>query len=79
MFVIQVGLKRFNSDTHCQGVVRSTLQHPSERGHIRKVAANGKSIGRIDGAPLADAMLAAFLGPKPGSPALKQALLDRHG
>ncbi|MEI7711457.1 MAG: chalcone isomerase family protein [Rhodospirillales bacterium] len=47
--------------------------------HHADIAANGKSIGRIDGAPLADAMLAAFLGPKPGSPALKQALLDRHG
>jgi hypothetical protein len=47
--------------------------------HHADIAANGKPIGRIDGAPLADAMLAAFLGPKPGSPALKQALLERRG
>ena len=40
--------------------------------------ANGRLLGQIDQAPLADAGLAAFLGPKPGSPAMKQALLKRR-
>ncbi len=48
-------------------------------GHMAEIAANGHLLGRVDRAPLADAMLAAFLGPKPGSPALKLALLDGHG
>ena len=47
--------------------------------HHADIAANGQPIGHIDGAPLADAMLAAFLGPRPGSPELKQALLERRG
>ena len=47
--------------------------------HHADIAANGQPIGRIDRGPLADAMLAAFLGPKPGSRELKQALLERRG
>lgn len=43
--------------------------------HTAEITANGRMLGRIDGAALADAVLAAFLGPKPGAPDLKQALL----
>ena len=44
-------------------------------GHTASISANGRTLGIIDQPALADALLAAFLGPKPGSPALKQALL----
>ena len=43
--------------------------------HTASISANGRTLGTIDRPALADAVLAAFLGPKPGSPALKQALL----
>jgi hypothetical protein len=46
--------------------------------HMAFITANGRPLGQIDKAPLADAVLAAFLGPRPGSPALKQALLARR-
>lgn len=46
---------------------------------MAEISANGQVLGRVDRASLADAMLAAFLGPKPGSPALKQALLEGRG
>lgn len=46
--------------------------------HVAFITANGRPLGTIDKAPLADAVLAAFLGPRPGSPALKQALLSLH-
>ena len=46
--------------------------------HTAWITANGRPLGQIDQAPLADAVLAAFLGPKPGSPELKQALLKRR-
>ena len=48
-------------------------------GHTAEISANGQPLGHVDRAPLADAMLAAFLGPKPGSATLKQALLEGHG
>ncbi len=47
--------------------------------HTAAITANGQTIGRIDQPVLADAMLAAFLGPRPGSLEVKQALLERHG
>ena len=46
--------------------------------HTAWVTANGQPIGKIDRPSLADAMLLAFLGPKPGSPTLKRALLEGH-
>ncbi len=47
--------------------------------HSAVITANGRLIGHIDQPVLADAVLAAFLGPRPGSPEVKQALLERHG
>jgi hypothetical protein len=44
-------------------------------GHMATITMNGMELGRIDHPVLADAVLRAFLGPKPGSPQLKQALL----
>jgi Chalcone isomerase-like len=44
-------------------------------GHTAAVTANGRPLGRIDKAAMADAVLAAFLGPRPGSATLKAALL----
>jgi Chalcone isomerase-like len=47
-------------------------------GHTAVITANGRPLGHIDKPPLADAVLAAFLGPRPGSPTLKEALLARR-
>ena len=43
--------------------------------HTALITMNGQKLGFIDQPVLADTVLAAFLGPKPGSPELKQALL----
>lgn len=48
----------------------------TQRGAI--VRLNGRLIGTIDQPKFAEAMLATFLGPRPGSPNLKQALLAGH-
>ena len=42
------------------------------------VTVGGKLIGTISQPQFAEAMLATFLGPKPGAPSLKQALLRGH-
>ena len=42
------------------------------------VTAGGRPVGTVTRPEFADAMLATFLGPKPASPALKQALLQGH-
>jgi Chalcone isomerase-like len=42
------------------------------------VSVNGKAIGMISKRPFAEAMLATFLGPHPGTPELKEALLQGH-
>ena len=43
-----------------------------------RVTVNGKLIGTISQPQFAAAMLATFLGPKPGAPSLKQELLKGH-
>jgi hypothetical protein len=48
-------------------------------GHMATITMNGLELGRIDHPSLADAVLRAFLGPRPGSQQLKQALLAGRG
>jgi hypothetical protein len=43
------------------------------------VMVSGRQIGTISQPQFAEAMLATLLGPKPGSPRLKQELLQDHG
>jgi hypothetical protein len=47
--------------------------------HTATVTVNGRVIGSVPKPALADAMLASFLGPKPASAKLKQALLGDPG
>lgn len=46
--------------------------------HSATVTVNGQQIGTISSPQFAEAMLAAFLGPNPASPRLKQDLLKGH-
>jgi hypothetical protein len=48
------------------------------KAHTTLITANGAPLGQADKTPLTDALLAAFIGPKPGSQTLKQALLSRR-
>lgn len=44
-------------------------------GGSATIVLNGRLLGRVEKAAFAEAMLRSFLGPRPGSPEIKQALL----